>query len=186
MHEKKQRLRCKMRFEKKSRLRSGYDYRCHVCVYACVCFTAVMLDTTEARCWVRAWGLLYLCLWHSHPPQSPDPYVLGSLTARVCSKNKQHAEQPRQLGAAIGKAHGGVIDVGCAPCQPSGANGRRWPHSLYSLCINRMKNQHGHGVCWMSTGRKNALRLSTHTWLCRPSGLIALTWPGHMSRASVR
>ena len=30
--------------------------------------------------------------------------------------------------------------------------------------IDRMKNQHGHGVCWMSTGRKLTLRTRMLRW----------------------
>ena len=35
-----------------------------------------------------------------------------------------------------------------------------WPQSLY---LSRTNNQHGHGVCWMSTGRQNGLMWRTHT-----------------------
>ena len=35
-----------------------------------------------------------------------------------------------------------------------------WPQSL---CLARMKNRHGHWLCWMSTSRKNGLMWRTHT-----------------------
>ena len=55
---------------------------------------------------------------------APEPTarrLLFALTGRVCSKQKQHKEHPRQHAVVVDKAHGGVIDVASAPCQPSAA-----------------------------------------------------------------
>ena len=37
------------------------------------------------------------------------------------AEKEQHTEHPRQHATVVDKAHGGVIDVASAPCQPSAA-----------------------------------------------------------------
>ena len=68
-----------------------------------------------------AWGVLCgVRVVRSHAPE-PRARSLFSLTARVCSKTKQHTEHPRQHAAVVHKTHGGVIDSASAPCQDSAA-----------------------------------------------------------------
>ena len=43
-----------------------------------------------------------------------------------------------------------------------------WPQSSYLSSMN----QHGHGVCWMSTGRKNGLGRATQVFYC----VLLITW----------
>ena len=90
---------------------------------ACVCALCSMaVSSTQpghvVQC-VRG-ACCALCVWRGHTPQRT---ILSWLTARVGIKKKQHTEQPRRHAAVIDKAHGGVIDVASAPCQPSAAHG---------------------------------------------------------------
>ena len=55
-------------------------------------------------------------------PEPTTRRILLSLTGRDCRENTQHTDLPRQHAAVVvDKAHGGVIDVASAPCQPSTA-----------------------------------------------------------------
>ena len=55
----------------------------------------------------------------SRAPELSVP--LKSLTARASRKKKQHVAT---ASAALHNAHGAVIDLDAAPCQPSAAYGR--------------------------------------------------------------
>ena len=39
-----------------------------------------------------------------------------------------------------------------------------WPHNLYPHLCLRLKNRHGHWLCWMSTSRQNGLMRRTDTY----------------------
>ena len=120
-----------MRVKKNNRLRSGY--KCCCCCCCCCCCSAA------ARC---VWSMLYgshakavnrrhrramcsMCVGRAVRCAcvAPKPKAQAfSLTGRVCSRKRTAHRAPASACAAVvDKAHGGLIDVASAPCQPSAA-----------------------------------------------------------------
>ena len=67
-----------------------------------------------------------VCVRRGHAPQSPEHYLLvtsNSFADRSHLQQKQPAHSAASASAAVHKAHGAVIDVAAAPCDPSAAYG---------------------------------------------------------------
>ena len=75
------------------RVRSGYECCCYCCCVCALCFTAIMRRLSQST--PCAWGVLcgVRVAW-SHAPE-PRARSFFSLTARVCSKNKNSTQSTR-------------------------------------------------------------------------------------------
>ena len=102
------------------------------------CYTAAMrrlsIDATGARCAVCTWGVLCDVGVSTQNPQHDDYFFADrsrlqqKKVARRAPASATHPPEDKMLRsinsnknvAVVDEAHGGVIDVASAPCQPSG------------------------------------------------------------------
>ena len=121
---------CDIRVEKNNRLRSGFECCC-CCLFSAAAAAAryvrSMLYGNHAKAVNRRHrrAMCSVCVGRAvqcaYVAPKPKARQVFTLTGCVCSRKKTAHRAPASACCSSRQAHGGVIDVASAPCQPSAA-----------------------------------------------------------------